>query len=110
MANGKTSSPQPSPDYRVNLFRPRAGLMRQRVLYMWVLLASWAFFTFGFQALLALIQRDELGQSSLTDLVIFGFPFHYWFTGQFLMVWFILLCLLFNLFIDRLLRRHGRQR
>ncbi len=96
-------------DYRVNFFRPRTGYMRRKVAYIWVLLISWAFFTFGFQALLALIGGPD-GQSRLTELTIFGFPLHVWFTGHFLIVWFILICILFNLFIDRLGQQHRKRR
>jgi len=88
-------------DYRVNPFRPRPGFMRREVRVIWWMLAGWALLTFGFQLLLVLLGRED-GGSILTEATLFGFPFHYWFTGQFLIVWFILLCFLFNLFIDRL--------
>lgn len=102
--------PTPSPpdppqgDYRVNFFRPRPGYMRRKVMYTWVLLVSWAFLTFGFQLLLVLTARDPSGAGPLTDFTVLGFPFHYWFSGQFLIVWFIFLCYLFNVFIDQLNR------
>jgi len=97
-------------DLRVNFFRPRPGFMRQEVRFIWVMLAGWALCTFGFQFLLAALQRNPAGESALTDASFFGFPFHYWFSGQFLIVWFILLCLLFNLFIDRLNERYRKRR
>ena len=103
------SQQPPEKDYQVNFFRPRPGYMRRKVLYIWVLLFSWAFFTFGFQALLSLT-GGPTGEGRLTDLTLFGFPLHYFFTGHFLIVWFILLCVLFNLFIDRLGRRYRKRR
>ena len=102
--------PTPNPDYRVNFFRPRPGYLRQKVRYTWVLLISWAFFTLGFQFLLLLTQDTPEGDSLITETILFGFPLHYWFSGQFLIVWFILLCVLFNLFIDHLTRIHRQRR
>lgn len=107
----KEQPPEPAPgDYRVNFFRPRPGFMRKEVRFIWLMLAGWAVFTFGFQLLLVLVQRSETGESPLTDATFFGFPFHYWFSGQFLIVWFILLCLVFNLFIDQLTERHRKRK
>jgi putative solute:sodium symporter small subunit len=106
----KAQQPATAPDYRVNFFRPRAGYMRRRVIYTWILLGSWAFFTFGFQLLLAAIGRHPAGESALTESIFLGFPFHYWFTGQFLIVWFIFLCLLFNLFVDHLADIYRKRR
>ena len=97
-------------DYHVNFFRPRPGYMRQKVVYIWVMLTSWAFFTFGFQWLLYLVERHPNGASFLTDMTVFGFPFHFWFSGHFLIVWFIFLCFLFNTFVDRLTQIHRRRK
>lgn len=91
-----------SDEFRVNFFRPRSGYMRRKVLCIWGLLAAWALLTFGFQALLAATATGGAGEGPLTDFTLFGFPFHYWFTGQFLILCFIFLCYLFNLAVDRL--------
>lgn len=103
------SQQPPAKDYRVNFFRPSPGYMRRKVLYIWVLLFSWAFFTFGFQVVISLI-GNPAGESWLTDLTLLGFPLHYLFTGHFLIVWFIILCILFNLFIDRLGQQYRKRR
>lgn len=103
-------SEEPPRDYRVNFFRPRPGYMRKQVLFIWSMLAAWALFAFGFQFLLVLFQRNPIGQSILTRTTILGFPFHFWFSGQFLIVWFILLCFLFNLFIDRLNAKYRKRK
>ncbi len=95
---------------RINFFRPLGGYMRREVLLIGILLAGWAFFTFGFQLLLVLTQRDPTGEGPFTEATFLGFPFHHWFTGQFLVVWFILLCFLFNLFIDLLADRFRRRK
>ncbi len=100
----------PSGDYRVNFFRPRPGFMRQEVRFIWVMLTGWALFTFGFPLLLTLLQRNSAGESVLTETSFLGFPFHYWFSGQFLIIWFILLCFVFNLRIDRLTEKYRKRK
>lgn len=94
---------------RINFFRPLPGFMRREVIFIWIALCGWALLTFGFQYLLA-VRVDAEGHNTLTDTTIFGFPFHYWFTGQFLIVWFIFLCILFNLLVDRISDRYRRRR
>lgn len=101
---------RPADDFHVNFFRPRPGFMRRKVIYTSLLLAGWAFLTFGFQVLLAFTGGEPGGEGPLTDRTFFGFPFHYWFTGQFLIVWFILLCYLFNIFIDHLTRIYHKKK
>ena len=41
-------------------------------------------------------------QSFLTDFIFLGFPFHYWYTAQFLLILFVLLCLYYAVSIDRM--------
>ncbi len=93
------------PDYRVNIFRPRRGFMRREVRFIWLMLGGWSLLTFGFPLSLVWFQRDPSGTGSLTETSFFGFPFHFWFSGQFLIVWFIILCFLFNVLVDRLIER-----
>ncbi len=45
-------------------------------------------------------------QSALTDFRFLGFPFHYWYTAQFLLILFVLLCLIFALVTDRLNQKY----
>lgn len=101
-------SPSP-PDYRVNFFRPRSGFMRGEVVLIWVALVAWFILTFGFQFLLA-GSAGTPENTPLTGVEIFGFPFDYWFTAQFLVVCFIVLCFVFNLMVDRLTERHRSRR
>jgi putative solute:sodium symporter small subunit len=49
-------------------------------------------------------------RSALTDTTFMGFPFHYWFTAQFLLILFVLLCLVYAKLIDRVLIKHGRMK
>jgi uncharacterized membrane protein len=45
-------------------------------------------------------------QSFLTDFKFLGFPFHYWYTAQFLLILFIVLCLIYAVLIDRMNKKH----
>ncbi len=44
-------------------------------------------------------------QSFLTDFKFLGFPFHYFYTAEFLLILFVLLCVLFSWRIERLQKR-----
>jgi putative solute:sodium symporter small subunit len=96
--------------YDVSIFKPKKGPMGDEVVIILVVLAGWAVATFGFQILLHLMAESPHGDSLLTRLTFFNLPFHFWFTGQFLPLWFIILCALFNIYIDRLTERHSRRR
>lgn len=103
-------TPQSPPPTRVNFFRPRSPFMRSEVLFIWLALCGWALVTFGFQLLLVWTQTDTEGNGTLTARTLFGFPFHFWFSGQFLIVWFVLLCFFFNVMVDRLTERFRKRR
>ncbi len=98
-----------SNNYKVNLFRPKQGYMLDEVWIILLILAGWGGVTFGFQALLSFLANVR-GGSFLTECIFFNLPFHYWFTGQFLPLWFIILCIIFNLYIDHLTERHSHRR
>lgn len=46
-------------------------------------------------------------QSLLTDARFLGFPFHYWYAAQFLLILFVLLCLVYAVQIDRIHSKYG---
>ena len=46
-------------------------------------------------------------QGPLTNLKFLGFPFHYWYTAQFLLILFVLLCLVYALRIEKLYRKNN---
>ncbi len=46
-------------------------------------------------------------QSELTNYNFIGFPFHYWYTAQFLLILFVVLCLIYAILIDRFNRKHN---
>ncbi|HEY6006892.1 MAG TPA: DUF4212 domain-containing protein [Geobacteraceae bacterium] len=96
-------------DIRVNLFSPKKGYMGGEVAIILAVLLGWGGVTFGFQLLLRLLDGTRAG-NFLTTHTFFNLPFHFWFTGQFLPLWFIILCVVFNSYIDRLAYRHSRKR
>ena len=94
----------------VNLIRPKRGYMSDEVRVIFVVLVGWGVATFGFKLLLRMVAETPQGDSWLTRLQFFNLPFSFWFTGQFLPLWFIFLCILFNLYMDRLTERYSRMR
>lgn len=46
-------------------------------------------------------------QSFLTDTVFLGFPFHYFYTAVFLLILFIILCIVYNILVERRLKTEG---
>jgi putative solute:sodium symporter small subunit len=94
--------------YRVNIFRPRSVGMKGEVVAIMTVLAVWVVTAFGFQLWLALSATSS-GQSPLETFTFFNLPFHYWFTAQMLPLCFIIICALFNFFIDRLTLRKLRK-
>ena len=95
--------------YSVNIFRPKSAYMRGEVLAMLFILVLWGFAAFGFQIWLRL-SAGAAGKSWLESITFLNLPFHYWFTAQMLPLWFIIICALFNVFIDRLMMKESRRR
>lgn len=95
--------------YEVNLFRPKSVGMKGEVFAILIVLAVWGISVFGFQLLLSLYSSPA-GKSPLESVTFLNLPFHYWFTAQMLPLLFIIICALFNLFIDRLTLRQSRRR
>ncbi len=96
--------------YTVNLFRPKKGYMRDEVVIILAILIGWVVVTFGFQLVIRLLSSSPQGCSLVTTFYFFKLPFHFWFTAQFLPLWFVILCLIFNVFVDRLTEHHSRRR
>ena len=46
-------------------------------------------------------------QSFLTDFKFLGFPFHYWYTAQFLLILFVVLCLIYAVTIDKINKKYN---
>ncbi|KAF0220391.1 MAG: hypothetical protein FD174_1292 [Geobacteraceae bacterium] len=99
------------PDFHdVNLFRPKKGYMKGEVGIILVILQAWGLLTFGSQFLVWYLAESSHGEGFLTRFTFFNLPFHFWFTGQFLPFWFIILCVIFNIYIDKLTECHSRRR
>ena len=98
----------PDRNLEVNLFCPKSRAMKGEVLAMLVVLAGWGVSVFGFQLLL-MLSKGPSGSSWLEGFTFFNLPFHFWFTAQMLPLWFIIICALFNFFIDRLTERRSRK-
>ena len=96
-------------DLRVNFFRPRPGFMRKEVTIIWVTLAAWATMTFGMPIHLAFVHTDPT-RTLAEAPYIFGIPAYFWFSGQFLILWFIFLCFIFIVLIDWLSSSYRRRR
>lgn len=45
-------------------------------------------------------------RSFLTDTTFIGFPFHYWYTAQFLLILFVVLCIIYAKSTDKLHKKH----
>jgi len=96
--------------YTVNLFKPKPGYMTEEVIVIFTALFGWGVMTFGFQLLVGLVSNAPGWGELLTRYRFFNLPFHFWFTAQFLPLWFVFLCFVFNVYIDRLTERHSRRR
>lgn len=96
-------------DLRINFFRPRKGFMRKEVTIIWITLIAWALLTFGMPIHLATTHTDP-GSTLSSVPYIFGIPAYFWYSGQFLILWFIFLCFIFNVLIDWLTSSYRRRR
>ena len=109
MPHSNGQEPTKREDLRINFFRPRAGFMRKEVTIIWVALAAWAIMTFGMPIQLAITHKDPA--STLVEVpYIFGIPAYFWYSGQFLILWFIFLCFFFNVLIDWLSSSYRKRR
>lgn len=83
-----------------NFLEPRGTAMRGEVRVIKLVLAAWLLAIVGFQ-LFAYLLEANYSELLLEDLTFFNLPIQFWLTGQFLPLWFIILCILFNLWMDR---------
>ena len=109
MSHHNGQEPDQKEDLRINFFRPRAGFMRKEVTIIWIALAAWGIMTFGMPIHLALTHQDPVRTLSEVPYV-FGIPAYFWYSGQFLILWFIFLCFFFNILIDWLSSSYRRRR
>lgn len=65
-----------------------------------LILVGWLVAIVGSQIFIYLLEVNY-SELLLNELTFFNLPIHFWLTGQFLPLWFIILCVLFNLWMDR---------
>ena len=90
------TSPRNDPGF----FKPRGTAMRGEVRVITFILSGWLIAIVGFQ-LFAYILEVNYSELLLEDLTFFNLPIQFWLSGQFLPLWFIILCVLFNIWMDR---------
>lgn len=84
----------------LSFFTPRGATMRSEVRVIKLILSGWLIAIVGFQ-LFAYILEVSYSELLLEDLTFFNLPIQFWLSGQFLPLWFIILCILFNIWMDR---------
>lgn len=84
----------------INIFKPRGRSMRGEVRVIKLVLAGWLVAIVAFQVFVYLLEVNY-SELLLDDLTFFNLPIHFWLTGQFLPLWFIILCAVFNFWMDR---------
>lgn len=100
--------PKPKVRQFINFFRPVTEGMRAEVRLISIIVIIWALITFGFQFLLLAVQEGPTGASFLTRARFLGFPFHYWFTGQFSIAMFIALCVVFSNRVEKIYEKYRK--
>jgi len=83
-----------------SFFSPHGKTMRREVRVIRLILAGWFCAIVGFQ-LFAYFLEISYSELLLDDLVFFNLPIQFWLSGQLLPLWFIILCVLFNIWMDR---------
>ena len=88
-------------NYReISFFKPRGELMRGETRVIRLVLAGWLVSVVGYQVFVYAV--EESGRGDLFhNWSLFNLPIHLWLTGQLLPLWFIILCVLFNFWMDR---------
>ncbi len=84
----------------VNFFRPRGTVMRGETRLITLVLAGWLLAIVGSQSLVYLLVHS-VRKGILSQWTLFNLPIPCWLTGQFLPLWFIILCVVFNIWMDR---------
>ncbi len=74
--------------------------MRGEVRVITLILSGWLIAIVGFQ-LFAYFLEADYSELLLRDLTFFNLPIQFWLSGQLLPLWFIILCGVFNFWMDR---------
>jgi uncharacterized membrane protein len=84
----------------LSFFKPRGATMRAEVRVIKLVLSGWLIAIVGFQ-LFAYLLEINYSELLLEELTFFNLPIQFWLSGQLLPLWFIILCALFNIWMDR---------
>jgi uncharacterized membrane protein len=84
----------------LSFFKPRGATMRGEVRVIKLILSGWLIAIVGFQ-LFEYFLEVSYSELLLKDLTFFNLPIQFWLSGQLLPLWFIILCVLFNVWMDR---------
>jgi uncharacterized membrane protein len=84
----------------INIFKPLQGTMSSEVTVIALLLVACLLAVVGTQVGIWFLE-ESLDGFWLTELIFFNLPIHFWISGQFLPLFFIVLGLVFNLWMDR---------
>lgn len=84
----------------ISIFRPGSMAMRNRVRIIGLILAVWMLAIIAIQFYVYRLETSYSGLL-LNDVTIFNLPVHFWLTGHFLPLFFIILCAAFNFWMDR---------
>jgi uncharacterized membrane protein len=74
--------------------------MRKQILVIGMVLAGWLAAIAGSQGAVYLLEQSRQGMTIL-EWTFFNLPIAFWLTGHFLPLWFIILCAIFNIWMDR---------
>lgn len=74
--------------------------MRGEVRVIKLILSGWLIAIVACQLFAYLLERNY-SELLLKDLTFFNLPIQFWLSGQLLPLWFIILCVLFNIWMDR---------
>lgn len=89
-----------SANQEVNIFRPRTKLLRGEVRVIVLIMVAWLVAILGVQLAIWYLE-NALIDYWLSEMIFFNLPIHFWLSGQFLPLWFILLGIAFNIWMDR---------
>lgn len=84
----------------LSFFTPQGSTMRGEIRVIKLILSGWLLAIVSFQ-LFAWLLEVNYSELLLEDLTFFNLPIQFWLSGQLLPLWFIILCALFNIWMDR---------
>ena len=80
--------------------KPGEGGLKGELRVIVLVLAGWLVAVLGSQLAIWYLERSLI-EYWLSEIIFFNLPIHFWLSGQFLPLWFILLGVVFNLWMDR---------